>query len=241
MSQVDAAKVPLPQKYIDLTSGEESTYNVDKKLKEILGSLTQVTPEEAGDDGNGLLKDDDVFLADMSKLNDVDITDKSYSNVVTLFRNTYNSDFFRIKYGSKEYSKIVFIKVIKVGKEAFHNNTQLNAFTFYAYHPDGEFIGNCSREIQSDTVHQSAITEPAQCKYKLPVDVLRSHYVKLYKMNNPETSIPKVGSSSGGGGKLRSTKKTSKRRSVKSKRRYYRRSVGSINHRRKKTTRRRRR
>jgi hypothetical protein len=187
------------------------------------------------------------------------------------FKKHYDWNFFRVEHASKEYSRIVFIKVIGVafgGSFGRYGRDKKQIFKFYAYHPDGEFIGkNCSREIQSDTAHQSAITVPAPCEYDLPVEVLKSHHVNLYKMDIPETLISgpsagldigssassiadvgsgpsvgpsaSVGSGSSGGGKLRSAKKTSKRRSVKSKPRYYRRSVGSINHRRKKTTRRR--
>lgn len=278
MSQVEVAEVSLPQKYINLTK-EILEKNPHPALRSLLAkqvvenklnsdTVTKVTPEYAGDDGSGLLNGDGVFLADMRKLNEFDETQSS--KIVTLFRQTYESDFFRVKHASKEYSRIVFIKVIKVGKEAFFANERLDAFVFYAYHPDGEFIGkNCSREIQPDTAHQSAITVPSPCMYNLPLLVLDSHFVQLYKMDIPETlssevdsgpsagldigssassiadvgSGPSVGSGAGsganGGGKLRSAKKTSKRRSVKSKPRYYRRSVGSINHRRKKTTRRR--
>lgn len=249
MSQVDAAEVSLPQKYIDLTKeileknphpALRSYYankTVENKLKS--DTVTQVSLKDAGDDGRGLLNGDGVFLADMRKLNEFD--ENQSSAIVTLFRQTYDYDFFRRESGSKEYSRIVFIKVIKVGKEAFFANERLDAFEFYAYHPDGEFIGkNCSREIQPDTAHGYAITVPSPCMYKLPLLVLDSHFVQLYKMDIPETLSSEVGSGPSVGGKLRSAKKTSKRRSVKSKPRYYRRSVGSINHRRKKTTRRRR-
>lgn len=247
MSQVEVAEVSLPQKYINLTKeileknppalrSLLANQEVEKKLNS--DTVTQVTPVYAGNDGRGLLNGDGVFLADMRMLNDYDETQSSA--IVTLFRETYNYDFFRVENASRKYSRIVFIKVIKVGKEAFYGNQRLDAFVFYAYHPDGEFIGkNCSREIQPDTAHGYAITVPSPCMYKLPLLVLKSHFVKLYKMDIPETLSSEVGSGGGGGKKLRTAKKTSKRRSVKSKPRYYRRSVGGINHRRKKTTRRR--
>lgn len=251
MSQVDAAEVSLPQKYKDLFNGVPS-YKVDDKLEEMITSktVTQVTREEAGDKGNGLLNGDGVFLADMRMLNTQGGRNDPYIDLAD-FKKHYVWDFFRVKHASNEYSRIVFIKVIGVafgGSFGRYGTDKKQIFNFYAYHPDGEFIGkNCSREIQSDTAHQSAITVPAPCVYDLPVEVLKSHHVNLYKMDIPETLISEVGSgasggldpSVGGGKKLRSAKQTSKRRSVKSKPRYYRRSVGSINHRRKKTTRRR--
>lgn len=278
MSQVEVAEVSLPQKYINLTKEilEKNpdpalrSHYANKTVEDKLNSdtVTQVTPEYAGDDGRGLLNGDGVFLADMRKLNTDDMNNMRKGLFFDLadFKKHYDLYFFRRESGSKEYSRIVFIKVIEVavgGRFGRYGTDKKQIFKFYAYHPDGQVIGNCSREIQSDTAHQSAITVPAPCVYNLPVEVLKSHHVNLYKMDIPETLISvagvgvdsgasassiadvgsEVGSGSGselsGGGKLRSAKKTSKRRSVKSKPRYYRRSVGSINHRRKKTTRRR--
>ena len=204
------------------------------------------------------------FLADMRKLDEPDKENMRKGLFFDLadFKKHYGWNFFRVKHGSNEYSRIVFIKVIGVafgGSFGRYERDEKQIFKFYAYHPDGEVIGkNCSREIQSETAHQSAITVPAPCVYDLPVEVLKSHHVNLYKMDIPETLISEVGfgPSAGldigtsvgvdsgsiavvsGGKKLRSAKKTSKRRSVKSKPRHYRRSVGGINRHRKKTARR---
>ena len=243
MSQVDAAEVSLPQKYIDLTINDKE-YMVYINLFNMLKSpteVTRVTPEYAGDDGSGLLEGDGVFLADMGKLhttNDNDSDKESYLELKD-FKKKYDDNFFINKpgYDYRTYSTIVFIKVIEVTD---------GIFKFYAYHPNGRPIGVYYHEVSSANKHQSAMSVPQQASYELPLGVLTTDKVKLFKKIFPETLISDVGSGSGagsdfgGGGKLRSAKKTSKRRSVKSKPRYYRRSVGSINHRRKKTTRRRR-
>lgn len=230
MSQVEVAEVSLPQKYIDLTINDKE-YMVDINLFKMLKSpteVTRVTPEYARDDGSGLLEGDGVFLADMSKLRRTD------DNDLKDFKKKYVDDFFinKIGYGNdKIYSMYVFIKVIEVTD---------GIFKFYAYHPNGRPIGVYYHEVSSANKHQSAMSVPQQASYELPLGVLTTDKVKLFKKIFPETHIPDVGAGASGGGKLRSAKKTSKRRSVKSKPRYYRRSVGGINHRRKKTTRRRR-
>jgi hypothetical protein len=222
---------PLPQRYIDLTKNDKE-YMVDINLFNMLKSpteVTRVTPEYARDDGSGLLEGDGVFLADMSKLRRTNDNDSDKESYLEDFKKKYVDDFFinKIGYGNdKIYSTFVFIKVIEVTD---------GIFKFYAYHPNGRPIGVYYHEVSSANKHQSAMSVPQQASYELPLRVLTTDKVKLFKKIFPETHIPDAG----GGGKLRSAKKTSKRRSVKSKPRYYRRSVGSINHRRKKTTRRR--
>ena len=250
------SEVSLPQKYIDLTEGATSRWDVKKKLMKMVESLAlaKVTSNDAGDYGSGLLKSGDgIYLADMRNLDKVDMVALRQGLSLDLvdFKKKYENDFFRVESADREYSTIVFIKVIEVavgGRVGPNGTDKKPIFKFYAYHPNGDFIGECSREVSSANKHQSAITEPAPCVYELPVDVLKSHNVILYKPDIPETPVPvpvavaeaESVSSVGGGKKLRSAKKTSKRRSVKSKTRHYRRSVGSINRHRKKTTRRRR-
>jgi hypothetical protein len=249
--------VSLPQKYIDLTREERkmSRWAVKQKLIKMVESLAlaRVTLSDAEDNDSGLLKSGDgIYLADMRNLDKVD-TDARRNGLsfdLVDFKKKYENDFFRVESADREYSTIVFIKVIGVavgGRFGRNGTDKKQIFKFYAYHPNGEFVGtNCSREIQPDTAHQSAITEPAPCVYELPVEVLNSHHVILYKMDIPETPVPvavavadtESVSSDIGGKKLRSAKKTSKRRSVKSKPRHYRRSVGGINRHRKKTARR---